>query len=223
MCSSDLDESPALSPEKIAAAKRFFKEKKLGEIKASAKVDSINRPFVEARRLAAQDTITEAELITPAMMQMAGMNGAEIAAGQSSLAAGNGVNANVATASILRGLNPTIRREMKNAKELALAERGSCMLDADSIMAATPNTLGAMSDVMERKFGPFDANASKQEQLNHGERIRQYIAQRYQYAVIAHEMGHSIGLRHNFVSSYFAWGFRPQYWQIGRASCRERV
>src|SRR5437773_3577062 len=41
-----------------------------------------------------------------------------------------------------------------------------------------------------------------------------YIRRRYHYAVIAHEMGHSVGLRHNFVSSYASLFFRPQYWQL---------
>src|SRR6185503_14434773 len=36
----------------------------------------------------------------------------------------------------------------------------------------------------------------------------------YHYAVLAHEMGHSIGLRHNFVSTYASAFFRPQYWQL---------
>jgi hypothetical protein len=44
--------------------------------------------------------------------------------------------------------------------------------------------------------------------------MRKFVAQRAQYAVIAHEMGHSIGLRHNFVSTYAALHFRPQYWQL---------
>src|SRR5262249_36222776 len=41
-----------------------------------------------------------------------------------------------------------------------------------------------------------------------------YIRRRYHYAVIIHEMGHSVGLRHNFVSSYASLHFRPQYWQL---------
>jgi hypothetical protein len=44
--------------------------------------------------------------------------------------------------------------------------------------------------------------------------MKDYLRRRAQYAVVAHEMGHSIGLRHNFVSSSDAWNFRPQYWQL---------
>jgi hypothetical protein len=44
--------------------------------------------------------------------------------------------------------------------------------------------------------------------------MQKYLALRAQYAVISHEMGHSIGLRHNFVSSSDAFNYRPQYWQL---------
>ncbi len=44
--------------------------------------------------------------------------------------------------------------------------------------------------------------------------MRRYVARKVHYAVIAHEMGHSIGLRHNFVSSSDAFNYRPQYWQL---------
>src|SRR5205085_2740092 len=59
------------------------------------------------------------------------------------------------------------------------------------------------------------------------ERVRTYLARRFQYGVIAHEMGHSVGLRHNFISSYDAFTFRPQYWQVrtkngeATAPCRD--
>ena len=44
--------------------------------------------------------------------------------------------------------------------------------------------------------------------------MRKYLANRAHYAVIVHEMGHSIGERHNFVSSSDAYNYRPQYWQL---------
>ena len=67
---------------------------------------------------------------------------------------------------------------------------------------------------MELKFGRFDASDDLSVQLERAEKIRKYIAQRAHTAVILHEMGHSIGLRHNFVSSADAMNYRPQYWQL---------
>ena len=46
------------------------------------------------------------------------------------------------------------------------------------------------------------------------EAIRAYVARRAHYAVIVHEMGHSVGERHNFISSSDAFNYRPQYWQL---------
>ncbi|NUP04722.1 MAG: hypothetical protein HOW73_01535 [Polyangiaceae bacterium] len=203
-----------VDPEVMRLSKEFF-NRKLAKVQASATVQSVNRPYTEARRLAAQNTPTEAALITPAMMQYAGFKDqAEISAAQNEISAGQFGSAGVWSASVLRGLNPQIRRDLRQARELALAARGACILSDEQVMAPAPNTLFNMADVMERKFGAFDPSAGESDQLAHGEKIRKYIAQKMQYGVIIHEMGHSIGHRHNFVSSYFAYGFRPQYWQL---------
>jgi len=207
------DAARKLGPDVVKQARTMAK-KFMASVKADPTVKSHNAPYVEARRLAAQNTPTEAALVNEPMMQLAGFNQKEIDAAQSDISAGNFGSPTLASASILRGLNPTVRRELRTARELAIAARGACILEADSVMSPTPNTLASMADVMERKFGAFNPSASKDEQLAHAERIRNYIKQRYQYGVIIHEMGHSIGERHNFVGSYFAYGFRPQYWQL---------
>ncbi|MBL9038372.1 MAG: hypothetical protein JNG84_07660 [Archangium sp.] len=80
--------------------------------------------------------------------------------------------------------------------------------------APAPLAIADLSDVLEQKFGPFNPSASKGDQLAHGERIRKYLANRTHQNVLTHEMGHSMGLRHNFVSSSDAFNFRPQYWQL---------
>ena len=207
------EEQFELDPEVIKLS-REFQRKTLSKIKADASVQSVNRPFTEARRLAAQNTPTEAAMITPAMLQYSGMNKAEIDAAQNEISAGSLGSPTLASASMLRGLNPQVRRELRQARELALSARGACILSDEHIMAPAPNTVFNLADVMERKFGPFDPSAPEKDQLERGAKMQKYIAQKMQYGVIIHEMGHSIGHRHNFVSSYFAYGYRPQYWQL---------
>ncbi len=201
-------------PAEILKQTKKWLSKNLPGVYASADVISQNRAASEARRLAAQNTQTEAALITEPMMQMAGMNKHEIQGAGSEIQAGQIGSSVLASASILRNLNPTVRREFERARELGLAARGACILSAENIMAPAPNALADLTKVMARKFGPWTPGADKASRYERQEKIRKYIAQRYQYAVIAHEMGHSIGLRHNFISSYFAYGFRPQYWQL---------
>ncbi|MBL9024149.1 MAG: zinc-dependent metalloprotease [Myxococcales bacterium] len=208
-----LDDIVKQNPEAIAQARQYF-NKKLASTVASGEVQSVDRPYIEARRLAGQNTPTEAALITKPMMQLAGMNKAEIQGAGTELAAGQVGSSVLASASVLRNLNPSVRRDFERARELGLAARGACILSSEQLMAPAPNTLADLTKVMERKFGPWTPGASKADRYPRQEAMRKYIAQRYNYAVIAHEMGHSIGLRHNFVSSYYAFGFRPQYWQL---------
>ncbi len=206
-----------MTPEKLEKARkvRLQASKLLAGTRADATAQSVDRPFIEARRLAAQGTDTEAALVTQPMMQLAGLNQAEIAgAGNEVQAAQVGQSPQLAAASILRGLNPSIQRDLRTARELGLAKRGACILSAESVLAPAPNSVGAMTTVAERKFGKFNPNDDKNTQQARAEKIRKWLAQRMQYGVMAHEMGHSMALRHNFVSSSFSYGYRPQYWQL---------
>lgn len=210
-----------LSPEALTAAYQAKQEMK--NVRFDATATSTMEPIYLARRNAAINTPTEAALITEPMKQWAGVT-----------QAGLPEDAVTNYASLLRQANPAISRQVKQMKELALADRGACILQE----APEPNNLAAIADVLERKFenapdgnggvwGKFNSerdskgvctlgadSACQARQLARGDAMRKFIAQRYQYGVIIHEMGHSMGLRHNFVSSANAWGYRPQYWQL---------
>ncbi|NUO47682.1 MAG: hypothetical protein HOV80_02370, partial [Polyangiaceae bacterium] len=203
-----------LTPEHIQAVKKFAAQK-VQSVRAEAGAYSYNKPFTEARRIAAQGTDTEAALITEPMMQLAGMNAPEITQAGNELALGEmGTSPLLASASALRSMNPGLWRDMRQARENALAARGACIMSADEIMAPSPNSLADLTKVVQRKFGKFNPADDKKTQLERAEKIRKYLATKFHYAVIAHEMGHSVALRHNFVSSSFAYAYRPQYWQL---------
>ncbi len=229
---ANIDESEVADLEKVNDKALTNRMRKLHHavtgVAAAADVAGHNAAIYDARRKVAFDSEVEAELVDPMMHQLAGTEG---------LAA---TGATLELASPLRMAGPHNVARGQNALELALAERGHCMLHE----APAPMALTGLADVLERKFEnacastkadgtcayswgkfgtapacvpgtddgcPTDLGAW---QSMRAEVMRKYIAQRAHYAVIVHEMGHSVGERHNFVSSSDAMNYRPQYWQL---------
>ena len=163
-------------------------------------IPSPHRAQVRARARAARGSAMEAALLNPAMLQRAGITGHLPLQG-----------ALADAASPLSGLNnPRLVWDLRQMRENGLAARGACMLAE----APEGSGLTGMADLLRDKF-PFDPEtetaADRRERV---ERMQRYIRRRFHFSVIAHEMGHSVGHRHNFVSSWAAFGFRPQYWQL---------
>ena len=170
----------------------------LSSIRADMKAASQNSATYAARRQEALGSSVEAQLTTKAMQELMGVD--ELGSNQALLP----------FASPLRGANPALMRELRQLRELTLAERGTCVLH----QAPAPVGYANLAKVLQEKFGNFDGSQNTGDQIDRAEKMRKYVAAKMNYAVVAHEMGHSIGLRHNFVSSSDAWGYRPQYWQL---------
>ena len=163
---------------------------------------SANAPLHAARLKALAGTNIETEMLTKAMQQYSGIDGMPMS--DSVLNMGSPV----------RGANRTFQRQFSHFKQEALGRRGACIMTADDAMSPAPIAIADLADVLEEKFGKFAPSDSKDIQQVRAEKMRKFVAQRAQYAVIIHEMGHSIALRHNFVSSSDAFNYRPQYWQL---------
>ncbi len=189
----------ALPDHVLAQARRLKSE--LQGVKAAIGVPSAHAATYLARRRAAAGTEFEAGLLTPMFQALTGVAGMTLSEGI------------LDVASPLRGANPALMRDLYNRHELALAERGACILHHPA-EALAPISLAGLAGVLEQKFGRFNPEDSKTVQQERAERMRRFVSHRAQYQVIVHEMGHSIGMRHNFISSSDAWGFRPQYWQL---------
>lgn len=145
-------------------------------------------------------TEIESKLTSPMHQLLAGVNPT------------NPVSANGNPASPFGINNPLNVSAVRKLRELKLAERGACVVNALVEYSGTPS----MAKLLAQKFpyqGGEDPNKTG-DQLKRAERIRRYLARRFHYAVMSHEMGHSYGLRHNFVSSYDSFTYRPQYWQV---------
>jgi hypothetical protein len=189
-------ENVNLTPELREASHCMMHE--MQDVRMSMNAPSQVEAIVAARAAKLVGTESEAALMTPMMQQMMGVQGLPLS------------DAVLDVASPLRGANPTFARRFKHMKEEALGKRGACIRNE----APAPLAMAGLADVLEEKFGNFDPTQSEAEQQARSERMRQYISQRAHTAVIMHEMGHSVGLRHNFVSSSDAFNYRPQYWQL---------
>lgn len=180
---------------------------KMHDLAYAVEAPSSTYPVYAQRLKSAQNSDLEADLATPAMQQL-GASGPFANPGDP-----------IASASMFRGINPSVRRQMHNALELGYAKRGVCVMEGD-FMATAPLGYVAFGEVLQQKFGKFGAHceandrACKDEQVGRASKMKDYIRRRAHYAVVAHEMGHSFGLRHNFVSSSDSFNFRPQYWQL---------
>ena len=172
------------------------------KINGSADAASVNAPMYQARMNLAKNTPLEAAVATPAMQQLA-------SAGFGSVALDPATK--VQATSIFQGLNPQMRRAFEQRKEANLAARGTCIME---FQATAPLGYVALGEILQDKFGKFNAKDAPSAQSERADKMKDYLRRRVHYAVVAHEMGHSIALRHNFVSSSDAWNFRPQYWLL---------
>ncbi len=167
-------------------------------VMASSDRSSSMTPVYLARAEQARGTEFEAQLLTHAVREHSGTESMPLTGTALDLT------------SPLRGGNPTVLRELQRLQDNALAERGACILR----QADAPLGLAPLADILQAKFGAFDPAASKDVQEDRAAKMQRYVAERAQYSVVAHEMGHSMGHRHNFVSSSDAWNYRAQYWQL---------
>ncbi len=173
--------------------------RELSDVGARKDVASPQAAEVAARLGRARGSSMEATLMNEPMMQAAGID---------SLPAQ--VEGAVADrASPLAFNNAKVQSELRRRHDAAMAARGACILHE----APEATGISGLADAIARKF-PRQEEESAADSQKRYEQMFRYIRRQYQYAVIAHEMGHSIGLRHNFVSSFAALHFRPQYWQL---------
>ncbi len=188
----DLDTHPGL------LQKLRMQKNAISSIRADAFAVSTMASTYDQRRSQCLGSPTEAELTTTAMGALSGV---------AALGPGSEVTA---FASPLRGVNVHLHGRFEQARNLAVARRGDCIRHE----APAPSSLTGLSDILQEKFGAFNRQDSAAAQEERAERMRRYIAQRAHTSVVLHEMGHSLGLRHNFVSSSDAFNYRPQYWQL---------
>jgi hypothetical protein len=157
----------------------------------------------EGTRQAFLGTTWEAQLMTPNMLQMAGFNPNQPFAGDPTTAA---------LASPLQGLNPQMRKWAKGVVATGLVNKTMCILDdepePDSLVGLARQA-ASLFPLPSTKDPNYPAELFQRDQSLH-----QWLREQFHLAVIAHEMGHSMGLRHNFAGSFDSLNYHTEYWQL---------
>jgi hypothetical protein len=166
---------------------------------APAPLGGSNSAAFQARMDAIKGSPVEAQLVGPMWFEALGVNPATTNA------------AEIELASPLRRANTRKALEVHEAVQRRLAQNGMCLYEAD---APEPSSMPALGKLFERKFGEFVPGAPAAVQAERTNRMWNYVRGKMHYGVLLHEMGHTIGERHNFTSSFDKFNYRPQYWQL---------
>ena len=109
----------------------------------------------------------------------------------------------------IAGLEPAKIAAMHAWYNEDMAARGACFDDAAN--AGTGSLyLTSLAGFFKKKYGDLDPKTR-------GERIYDDLVKETIKGIGIHELGHSLGLRHNFASSWDAPNYDPQYWQLRTA------
>jgi hypothetical protein len=159
---------------------------------------------LEASRTLMLGSQWEAKLITPDVLQWAGFNPQQPFAGDPTT---------LTMASPLRGLDRRVRTWGRKQLDTAMRIKAMCIMDD---LQPEPDSLIGMARQAATLFpqpNPSDPNYPAQ-LYTRDQAMHQWIREQFHMSVIAHEMGHSMGLRHNFTGSYDSLNYHPEYWQL---------
>jgi hypothetical protein len=168
------------------------------DVQARNDVPSPTQIRLDATLAMARGSDVETQLVNPAILQLAGLPPTASLSGA--------VGAQI---SPLGFNNPLGARRIRELRENALAARGACVIDE----APEPSSVTGLAAALGTKF-PAASGETPAARNTRYDRMFQYVRRRYHYSVVAHEMGHSVGLRHNFAGSSASLFYRPQYWQL---------
>jgi hypothetical protein len=104
--------------------------------------------------------------------------------------------------------NPIVRRAMDKHARLGRSQRHSCRReapDADNVLT--------VARAAQKLFGVADPNDAEAVR-KHRDQIFNWAKERYSIGVFSHELGHSVGLRHNFAGTFDSLSYEPEYWQL---------
>jgi hypothetical protein len=103
--------------------------------------------------------------------------------------------------------DPARIEQMFEQYQAYLANKGVCFYDSINTSAPGSIYLPALAPYFKKLYGSLDPT-------ERGVRIYKDLLRDTTKGIVFHEVGHSLGLRHNFASSWDSMNYPPQYWQL---------
>ena len=109
--------------------------------------------------------------------------------------------------STMASQDPSKIQQMTERYEAYLGNKGICFHDSINTAAAGSIYLPTLAPYFKKLYGNLEPK-------DRGVKIYKDLLRESVKGIAFHEIGHSIGLRHNFASSWDAMNYPPQYWQL---------
>ncbi|MDB4941542.1 MAG: hypothetical protein JWP97_1076 [Labilithrix sp.] len=103
--------------------------------------------------------------------------------------------------------DPTKMRNLMDSFNAYLANKGICFQDPETEAGAGSIYQPSLAPYFKKLYGNLGVK-------ERGDAIYNDLAKEAVKGIAFHEIGHSLGMRHNFASSWDAINFQPQYWQL---------
>ncbi len=109
-------------------------------------------------------------------------------------------------ASPLRGMDPGRIHAMNDVLQAGLHARGVCFLENEAPAYGSVQ-LPSLAGYFKAKYGSDDS-------VTRGQKMYQDLWKETVKGIALHEIGHSLGMLHQFASSWDSMNYQPQYWQL---------
>lgn len=166
----------------------------------------------DAAKQALKGTKFETMLMGPEILQAAGLD--------PNMPAQNLPQQVLDQVSPIRGKDPRMQRWLENMKAQSVASSHSCTVEAPEAEGTygLARQAAKLFPLPDKNDGDYAAKKHKRDAD-----MWKWAREQMHVAVMLHEVGHSMGLRHNFVSNFDALNFHDEYWQLRTRNGQEKA